>query len=223
MKFKPFFLTAVLFTCHTFFAQQVGIRELNRVTDNLLREKQNQTKNAEGSQYVSEGFFMVNTPDFDRPFLARYNAFTDKIEVKDEGVLKPNKEITISSEDSKNNYVYVDYVDKENATQTGYLNLIKKNTKFNLLKRERIILEPASQPSNSYEQYRPARFKKMEPEYYYRIGDTAAQLLPKKKKDLEKLAPGKEKELNDFIKNNKISLSKEEDLIKLVVFLDSIL
>ena len=46
--------------------------------------------------------------------------------------------------------------------------------------------------------------------------------LPKKKKSVVKLFASKEKEVKAFIKKNKIKLTKEKDLIKLIGYVNSL-
>ncbi|RAR48177.1 hypothetical protein [Flavobacterium lacus] len=215
-------ITLLLFN-YSFYAQQVGIRELNRVTDLISRDKISTIKNAEGSQFYNENYFLVNSANFDNPFLARYNAYLDKIEIKDQGYIKPSKDIIIASSDGKENYVYVDYLAEDSEQLTGYLNTLVDKSKFNIYKREKIILEPEVKPVNSYDQYRAPRFKKMDLEFYYQINNELIVLFPKKKKDFEKIFIGKEEKIKIYLKENKTSFSDEDDLIRLSTFLNTLL
>jgi hypothetical protein len=65
-------------------------------------------------------------------------------------------------------------------------------------------------------------FKSLKDRIYIKIGSKEAIVLPTKKKKLAKaIFPENPKDILDFINSNKIKLSKEEDLITLINYLNS--
>lgn len=219
-------MTCIVFVTNTILAQQASVQENVHLGAGLVGAKKTESHKAEGSQYFNEQYFPAKKNGTENDILIRYNAFNDQIEIKENNniiVLSPQKDTELVSSNLRNIYVYTDYVIKNGTKLSGYLNIISKNKSFTLYKRERIIFEPEVHQTNSYDQYKPPRYKKLDPEYFFKKNNQDIVLFPKKKKELEKLFLGKEKELNTFIKENKISLSDELDLIKLSNYLNTLL
>ena len=58
--------------------------------------------------------------------------------------------------------------------------------------------------------------------YFIGLGNGNIVEMPTKKKELLKMFPNKEKEIEEFLKSNKISFKDEKDLIVLVNYLDTL-
>ena len=180
---------------------------------------------ATGSQYFSEVFVPANVKDKGIT-LIRYNAYTDQIEYKNNldkvSPLPSEKDVIITTTDKRNAFEYLDYTTDENENISGYLNLISNNDKVKIYSRLRVFLQDATEPTSGYTTYKPANYKKASTKYFIRIKEKSVVALPTRKKDLISMFPGKDKEIAAFIKENKISLSEEEDLKKLGEYLNTL-
>jgi hypothetical protein len=76
-------------------------------------------------------------------------------------------------------------------------------------------------PARPYVEASPASFIKKNPEYFL-YSDASGLLKLKNKKSLEGLYPEKSKEIQTFVKKEKIRFTSEEDLTKLVNYLNTL-
>jgi hypothetical protein len=180
------------------------------------------TGKVEGTPYFEINFVPAKITGWDATFMIRYNAYRDYIEMKlpDGSVrmLEPQIGKTITTTDNKTRYVYIPY-----NNEKGYLLLIAELDKVSLFARNRIYLQPESQASNGYQSYRPAVYKKTEVDFFWMINNGALVQLPKSKKDLLKQFPEKADQLEAYLKSNKTSFTKPDDLAKLTEFFNSLL
>lgn len=217
--FAPFIITA----------QDTGVNRTpvhtggNQIT--TMREK---SQPATGSMFLNERYMPAKLSDEQNTVLLRYNAYSDFFEMStpQTGEVKtlpkdPNMTITFVS--NNESYAYVNYKTEDGEAISGYLNIIADNPNVKIYKRERIYLQPESFPNNSYQSYKAANYKQANDEFYVKIKDKDAVFFSAKKKDLAKLVPGKEKELKDFVKKNKIDLDKESGLEQLGNYMETIL
>ena len=177
-----------------------------------------------GSQYFIETFTPANIKDKGITMI-KYNAYLDQIEVKgatDEiAVLDAEEKVLISTTDKRNIYEFLSFVTDENETVKGYLNLISDNPQVKIYSRLRIFLQPETDTKSGYEAYKPPTYKKATTRYFIKVKENPPVQF-NKKKDLLKLYSGKEKDINEFMSKNKISLSEDEDLVKLGTFLNTL-
>ena len=178
--------------------------------------------------YTNEKFLPAKLSTATNTVLLRYNAYSDYFEMNSptEGATKnlpkdPATEITFVS--TNKTYALVDYTTDKGDQETGYLYVINDNDKVKFYKRERIVLQPESFPNNSYQTYKAANYKKVDDELYVFVQGRGIVPFSSNKKQFAKLIPGKDKEVLDYIKQNKISLDKEHDLVKLGAYLQTIL
>ncbi len=178
-----------------------------------------------GSQYFNEGYAPANLQDMGITMI-KYNAYLDQIEIKSAAdqtsVLNVQEGQLITTTDGKNAYEFVSYVTDDNETVKGYLNLISNNSQVKIYERLRVFLQPETDTKSGYEAYKPPTYKKASTKYFIKIKDNKIVQFNKKKEIFE-LFPGKEKQINEYIKSNKISLSDEADLSKLGTYLDSLI
>lgn len=170
------------------------------------------------SPYIDKEFINAKIAANYEQVAIRYNSYTDEIEFKKNGdiqvlpkasnfsrieVLSPKQVIVLldSSDDLKG--YFFELVDGKNI-------LYKKiKTKFT-------DVIPAA---NSYASEKPANFKTLPPVYYIKTQNGFIKK-PKNQKDIINQFPDKKDSLTDFFKSNKIKFDKDEDLIKLVTFLN---
>ncbi|ROI02162.1 MULTISPECIES: hypothetical protein [unclassified Chryseobacterium] len=217
MKTIPILL--FLFVCSNYSSQTLlslygpGLVPSNNSVISSKRPDKLTYDEIEGSAYFEKQFSMASVSPNYEDVLIRYNIYNDEVEFKkNEDVMVLPKTDTFSRiifRNSKNVLVLLD--------STGYyFEIVKgKYTLYKKLRTKFIDFVPAPTP---YQADKPAMFRNLEPVYYIKVGDNLIGNF-KSTKDLISQLPDKET-LNSFLKSNKIKADKEEDLIRLVNFLN---
>lgn len=192
-----------------------------------ITTRKEQSQAATGSMFVNEKFMPAKVSTYPTVVLLRYNAYADFFEMsnpqlQDVKALPKDAtlEITFPSEDKK--YVYTDFTKEDGSKQSGYLVVLSDNPKLKIYKKESVTMTAEYFPTNSYQSYKPANYKRGTDEFYVKVGDGEATFFDGKK-DFAKLVPAKSKEVLDFIKSSKINLENATDLQKLGQYTNSIL
>jgi len=176
-----------------------------------------------GTMYYDESFSHARLDNDDEVIFLRYNAFKDEMEFKQANetyyLIKDDNTI-INFFNNNKIYQYLKYVDTDKNEKRGFLLKLIDGEK-SLYKSERIILIPERPTTTGYETSKPAEYKKSKEIFYIKVGEQTS-VFPKNKKELLKMFPDKNKEISTFLKNNKLSFSKETDLIGLTKFLNTI-
>lgn len=176
----------------------------------------------QGTPYVDKIFteanFITSEKDKIETAPARYNAYSDQIEFKkgDEILALFSENPFTRVEFPLTNHVLVRLnIDSE---VKGYFYEIVggKNSLYKKVKAKFNDFVPAA---NSYAMDRPANFNILNPIYYIKT-DKGFIKNPRNKKDMIEQMPEKKEALDKFFKENKIKFDKEEDLKKLVTFLN---
>lgn len=178
----------------------------------------------EGSPYTTgKDFSKVIIPSYSKNVQPlRYNAYEDEMEFSQNNeVYFANKEdgLEITFPELKKTYICLTYRLDDNRKQ-GYLVLLQKGPKYSLLKREKVELLKGEKSPNAYTKDANDYYAK-EKDAYIISKDNNYYKIPKNTSDLTKIPSGNQKGLLDFAKANKINLSKEADLIKLVDYLNA--
>ncbi|WP_438966975.1 hypothetical protein [Flavobacterium sp.] len=193
------------------------------VTWNLVRENSSEPINTDGSQYFVEAFMVAKLKGLDSIMYMRFNAAKDKIEIKKGETsfsLTPIDSIEVNFQVTNKTYRYLKYKLDE-LDKKGYLVCNTNNKNVNFYKKEVITYVPLKVANNPYSSDIPAHYRKDDDLYF--IGyDSKIIEFPKKSKDLINLFPDKENEIKKHIKENKLSLKKEEDILNIVSFLDKL-
>tara|TARA_R110002073_G_scaffold279026_1_gene443223 strand:- start:517131 stop:517913 length:783 start_codon:yes stop_codon:yes gene_type:complete len=165
--------------------------------------------------------------EFINTFFMRYNAYTDNVEVshKDDGIdyYLLNKQVNAwylaLGEATYRAYSYT--LDDQNAI--GFFVIVSKtDTNYcTLLKKETVTFKDAVVGENAFVTATPPLFNRPKTEYYLKIGDLV-QKVPKKSKDLFKLFLLKRELLKEYLSDHKYKLNKEEDLLQIVNYYNSI-
>ncbi|SDQ31849.1 hypothetical protein SAMN05421664_1118 [Chryseobacterium soldanellicola] len=171
-----------------------------------------------GSPYVTKDFKVAKVADDYEKVPVRYNSYKDEIEFQKDGttMVLPNepKFSRIEILSPKQTLVWADTGDD----MKGYFFELAggKNALYKKVKTRFNDLVPAA---NSYSQEKPASFSNAEPVYYIKT-EKGFIKKPKSVKDITEQFPDKKEAIETFVKSNKIKFGKEEDLIKLVNFLN---
>lgn len=161
-------------------------------------------------------------------FNLRYNAYNDIIEIQKsaneiEALYKDLVDVTVTI--LNKSYRAYDYKDTStNAQKRGYFVVVSNGEAGQkpLLIKERIIFIEKKPAKSSYNQTKPAQYKRKSDQYYTLNDNGSAINLPSNKKDLANAFPKHTKDVLNFIKSNKIKTSKQEDLIKLINYINTL-
>lgn len=173
----------------------------------------------QGTPYPDKDFMKAKisgTTDEQVPI--RYNSYNDEIEFKKEDKVlalpKKTEYGRIEVISPKKTLVLLDTSDE----LAGYFYELAngKNSLYKKVKTKFIDFIPAP---NGYSSDKPANFKTLDPVYYIKT-DKGFIKKPKSQKEIIEQFPDKKDSLNTFFKSNKIKFDKDEDLIKLVTFLN---
>lgn len=171
-----------------------------------------------GTPFPNKQFVAAKFKDNFETAPARYNSFNDNIEYKknDEIFVLPDTEdfSRVTYIDTKETLVNL----KTGDELSGYFYEIVngKNSLYKKIKTKYIDATPAK---TTYDSDKPASFKTLSPVYYIKT-DKGFIKKPKNQKEILEQFPDKKEALNTFFKENKIKFDKEEDLKKLVNFLN---
>ena len=188
----------------------------------------------EGTPYIDNNTGAANnlplgkfyTPNFEylETALARYNAYTDKIEVSplDDGVdyyfLKKEPD-----------FLYVVLKDKkyrayQHENGIGYFVIVSDDDKRSctLLKKETVTFRKAKKAESSFVTGTPDSFQRRKDMYYLKLDATIVEI-PRRKKDFYELF-GKQKEaIKNYVENYKLKWNDEEDLLKISNYYNTLL
>ena len=224
MNFKFLLAVPALLISGAAFAQQTNLDQTGGL--GYVYSKKAPSEAATGTQYYIETFSPAKIDNANDVTLVRYNAYSDEMELKINdviNVLQPKDNQLITLTNGKATYQYVQYLTDDNVEKQNYLVIITNTPKFKVFKKERITLIPEQQPQGGYQKYKAPQYKKLNPEYYVQVNDGKVVSTSTKKKDIIKLFPGNEKQVEQYIKENKLNTSDEADLTKLGLYINSIL
>lgn len=233
MKFL--FTTLALFVSIFTFAQatlSVRTNEVAQANDleNLLRElsytrnEEPKVENIEGSVYLNEEFVdgtvALTTGEKYSNIPLRYNIYNDEIEFRNtRGQLFNinNPDVIQNLTIGETKFIYIEYkLKKENKKLFAE---VLSEGDVSLLKHNRLKLMP-SQQAQLHKEAQPPRLVKIPSEYLIRKADGSAQLFNNEKELLTILADKGEK-INSLIDQQKLSVNKEDDLIKIINYYNS--
>ena len=183
----------------------------------------NLPKETKGSPYIQKNYFYAFIDDLDKPFKMRYNAFSDQMEFERDGViydLDKTQYQLINFDELGKKYVIVEYSDR-NKKDFGYL-VELSDGKFKLYKKEKIEFVESKKSGTGFGIDSPPEYKNKKDEFFMKLPDGSINSIPNSKGKIIDLLNVDSKSVNNFFKENKISLSSENDLIQLLNFLNTL-
>lgn len=187
----------------------------NGVTSNGKSLKYEDIK---GTPYAENTFRLAKLAENYDETPVRYNSYRDEIEFKkgDEILVLP-KQKEYSRISIKSPLETIVLLDTNDDLKGYFFELVSGKT--TLYRKDKTIFRDAVPAANSYAASKPAEFKKQDPVYYIGIGNKFIKK-PKNQKEIIDALPNLKEQVNKFVKENKIKFTKEEDLKKLVDFLN---
>ena len=207
--------------------QDTNSRTINSnldVAQFAIKSDSNNSFYAVGSPFINEKFEIARFNNINKTYSARYNAHLGEMQIQrknDTIALYNTENFEITFPSSSKTYKTYDYTNKENELKRGFLVVLKETDSLALLKEELVKFYPAKESTNGYDKAKPAEYRRTKDVYYYRQGEHVS-VLPQKRKDFIKLFPEHSKDLEVFIKKNKINFKQEDDLITLFQYLETL-
>lgn len=167
-----------------------------------------------GSVYTTTKFQYADIP-------LRYNIFNDNIEFK----TPENKVLAIAQPETIDKITFGDYTMEYlsymnvKKVRKGYMLLITKG-KASLYAKPEVVYTKATE-AGAYKEPEPAKFERRSDIFYIRIETASAQRIDNKK-DLIQVFPDHQNEIEAFVKKNKISPAKIDELKSLVEYYNSL-
>jgi len=183
-------------------------------------------KKIEGSPYLNKDFVLAEISGVPQKILVRYNILNDLIEVQFDNkqnynLTKEEPYSTISPINQSNKIKLLRYINKEGEI-FGYLTEIYVSDKLVVYRKDQVKLQKAKEAISTYHEASPAKFIKLNPEFYWNLHNNKITLIPKNKKSLIELFPNKKENITNFIKENKIDFDDEKGIIELSKFVQTI-
>ncbi|MBR9846715.1 MAG: hypothetical protein GYB35_11720 [Algicola sp.] len=234
MKTLPILFIAIVFPIISAFPQQelIGGQAIGGNRVNLLIDVSPVVINesVEGSPYINEKFLpaTISASEGD-VFYVRYNALNDQFEVKGDNnkayaLNRYRRDIVVEILPLKKTYQVIGFYDDERNENFGYfLHLSNPNAKTALYKKEKVIFIDEQKASTGYDSNKPAKYKRVNDTFFIKLeNQNILTEVPNKRKDLVKLFPKHKDSVLKYMKENRIKTSKEEDLIQLINYINTL-
>lgn len=184
-------------------------------------------KDIEGTPYIYKDFVPSEIEGVKSKMNLRYNAFDDVVEVEK----APNEIYTVSKEPTYG-VIYMNYdrkklrlvtiVDKKNENVLIYAFELMKNNNLALLRRDKIDFKEGKVAKTSFELNSKPQFTSIKSTYLLEQKDRTIIEFPSSKSKLLALYPSHANDIKSYLKDNKIDLSDESDMIKTTHFLSTL-
>ena len=179
----------------------------------------------EGSPYLQSnlyyGIVYFQSSDTMHVYM-RYNVYTEEIEYLDNKLIKVITNPSFINKIELNGRIFrykVGFDSKNKLKGEFFIELHKGE--INLYKKPRIIFNEKEPPKNGYVEAKPDRFTRLRDSFYYEK-DGNIYLIKDSKSALRKIFSENIKEIEAYLKANKIKPSSEKDLIELFYYANSL-
>jgi hypothetical protein len=209
-----------------------SISAFSQITRNqdLLNDKSTigafdlRSKNLVGSSYIDDAFLPVRLSTDETIYSMRYDAYQDEMEVEKDGntyYLKKDYNYTATFINSDKIYKVYNYEEKD-ILKTGFFVVLYSGNIVSLLSKEKIKFYEEVEAKTGYEKYQPPKLKRESDQLFIGYKNNTAKEFPNKKKDIIKMFSGKSNEIESYAKKNKLGFKKQEDLIKIFKYYNSL-
>ncbi|WP_405413062.1 hypothetical protein [Maribacter sp. Asnod1-A12] len=187
---------------------------------------------AKGSPYLNEEFIhgeVIVNGKVEEIGKMRYNAYRNEVEILDDisedSYYSLLKRVYIHVEIGGKRYKIFTYIDTDKSIKTSYFTDLNEG-KLKLLFKPEALLKQARSPSTSYEKYSPPTY--VWNSSYYLLdetnpdGENHAVKVRLTKNQILEFTGSKKEEMKIYIKNNKLNLRQEKDVISFLNYFNSL-
>ncbi|MBQ4913114.1 hypothetical protein J8L85_01605 [Maribacter sp. MMG018] len=180
---------------------------------------------AEGSPYINDKFKPAIIYPDNKPFLVRYNAKDDRIEVQ----LKEGKFLSLDNQ--KRDYGVVmketgtvyQTLYSEGVKMAGYFIEVVNGKNVSVYKKQVKKFVEGKDASENYGVEKPPYFTDPENIFFVQLEPNGKiQELPKRKKSFIKLFKENEGAVKKYLSDHKINLSNESDIKKVITYINTL-
>jgi len=158
-------------------------------------------------------------------YALRYNAMADEIEIKETLYVEDSEIKSLTKSPNLHlkimNDLFIFVLANETIENAGYFQVLQVGNKYSLYKKIAKKYYPAKKAKNSFETDVLARFEDRSIYYLVSTNNKFQEFESSKSKKL-KVFESKESEIKKYIKNGRLDINDENDLIKIVNYYDSI-
>ncbi len=212
-------------------AKQAISQFLGTIKDSEAKRQKKEITNAQGSPYTYNTFKPA-TLHYDGEKIGtifyRYNALNEEIEIKKTPLLEEEHQALMND---KNIHITVDgkkmsfktFITAKKRTTNGYLTQLIDGTTYDLYKRITVKFTEGSPAQNSFVSAVPARFSKFTEYYFQKKGvNRIDEIIAKNSKFLKLLDTGAKEKMKIYLKEHKLNVKNERDLIKAIKYLNTL-
>ncbi|MFD2567209.1 hypothetical protein [Pseudotenacibaculum haliotis] len=213
-------------------AGHLGLTSFNPITyRNVLlfvnRDHKNEIndkfyESVSGSPYISDNFLPAKVNDFKEVISARYNAYKDLITIKigDSRAFFLQKKAGNKLTFANNRGTYQVFYDQ--GEEVKFFKVLKSTKFYSLLIKQEVQLVGGEKPKNDYDKYIAPYFRRNKDKLYLSLDNVRAVKIPSNKKKFFKLFEDEEEKIKAYVKKHRLSVKKEEDLIKILMYYESL-
>lgn len=209
-----FYLALTLFFLSFLSFSQTGSNQISEQRNIKLFNLQ--SSNLIGTSYINVNFLPAKIMDSDEIYSMRYNAYEDVLEVgiNGEHYYSPKKfNYPITFVESNKTYQVFSHRGRNN-----FFVVLNSGKNIYLLLREKINFYDEQKSKGELQKYKPPTLKREADSFFIGYKNNKATKLPRKKKNFLKLFSSKSKDVETYLKRNKLGFKKKEDLIKIFVY-----
>ncbi|PJR04792.1 hypothetical protein [Avrilella dinanensis] len=179
-----------------------------------------------GSQYINDRFLSARVNEGTDLFRIRFNPYLGIMEYdKDGEIYHLTKDVnTVVEFVGSNSVTYKLYKYTDNDTEhTEYMKVVFEGEKIAFQTLEKVILKPGKTATNSYESSSQPEYKRDSDKRFMTINGKTQEFSTRTNRFIKMFDKSIQNNLKDYIKDNRIDLDKDADLVKLGRHLDGLL
>lgn len=179
-----------------------------------------------GSQYINDRFLSARVNEGTDLFRIRFNPYLGIMEYdKDGEIYHLTKNVnTVVEFVGSNSVTYKLYKYTDNDTEhTEYMKVVFEGEKIAFQTLEKVILKPGKTATNSYESSSQPEYKRDNDKRFMTINGKTQEFSTRTNRFIKMFDKSIQSNLKDYIKDNRIDLDKDADLVKLGRHLDGLL
>jgi hypothetical protein len=170
-----------------------------------------------GSPYIQEAFLPSAIDGFAGTYFLRFNAVSEEMEVQTGGKINIVPTANVASITFNNTNVSYYPIQLEGKTIFIKTLWLGENQEMLVLREQKKFVKAKAAKSN-YDTAKPAKYTGVQKTFYLQLASGELITLESKKKKFFDAFKGKKKEVEAFVKKQKLQIDEEEDLKKIMTF-----
>ena len=176
-----------------------------------------------GSPYLTDDFVMSKVffkNDSIMKIALRYNIYDKSMELKLNNSAYSISNPHVIKKIEMNDNIFIYYYNKNDINYNSYYELLVSGKNYLIAKKD-IVFRDANPPKYGILEPEPKKFINRK-DIYYVVKDSSLPIIIKNNKSMKEIFSDKKEQIEKFIKKEKISYKKRNDLIQLVKYYNSL-